>query len=410
MVKPSSILIISLSLLLIGCSSYPSRVSTSRRAFESGNVEVAIDHLKSYVEKKDSDELLYLLELAMAYHTSGQYQNAIDTFQQAEKLSGLTDYTSVSQEAGSMLFNDTLKVHKLDDYEKVLISTFLAIDYALLNQNESALVECRRINHKLDLLIAEGNVSLQKNAFAKYLSALLFENGREYNDAWVDYRQSYQWFPSFPLHGVGLLRMADKLQASQEFNEYRKSFPKDKDYKLKKGWGEVVLLAEIGRAPYKLQDPNFRLVPFMIRSAYSVDHLQMRVPSQKKEISTYTLDDIENTAIQELSERRAALIAKKMGGIVAKQAAAYGIEKATKSPELGTLTALLLHLTDQADLRSWSFLPAKLQLARISLPAGRHEIILDRVVGDGQSTEWKTFEKIEVKPERITFLNIRVFD
>lgn len=375
-----------------------------------GNYEFAIDNLKSFIEKKDADELLYLLELATAYHTAGHYQKAIETFQEAERLGGQTDYTSISQEAGRVLLNDTIKVHKLDDYEKVLISTYLALDYTLMGKWESALVECRRINQKLDQLIAAGNLTYQRSSFAKYLAALLFENEREYNDAWVDYRQSYQWLKTFPLHGIGLLRMADKLQALQELNEYRKLFPTEKEYKLKKGWGEVVLLAEIGRAPYKLEDPSFRLVPLLNPSYYDVEYLQISEPLLGRKSRTYTLDDIENTAIQELSERKAGLIAKKVGGIVAKQAAAYGIEKATKSPELGTLAALFLHLTDRPDLRSWSFLPAKLQLARMSLPAGVHQIILERVGRAGQSTELKKIEKVEVKSDKITFLNIRVFD
>ncbi|NBT60078.1 hypothetical protein EBT16_15005 [bacterium] len=159
-----------------------------------------------------------------------------------------------------------------------------------------------------------------------------------------------------------------------------------------------------------MEDPNFRLVPLMNRSYYGVASLQVIEPILGKKALSYTLEDIENTAIQELEQRRAALVAKKVGGIVAKQAAAYGIEKATKSPELGAITALLLHLTDRPDLRTWSFLPAKLQLARMSLPSGDHEIVLERVGPGGQSTQWKRIPKVQIKSGKMTFLNVRVFD
>jgi len=394
--------------LLSSCSSYPSKIGSSRRAFESGNYEVAIQELQELSSKKDSDELLFLLELGVAYHAAEQWDKAIEVFQQAEKLGSLTDYTSVSQEAGSILLNDTLKNHKLDEYEKVLINTYLAMDFTLQKKWESALVECRRINHKTDQIIASGQPGFSRNAFSKYLAGLIFENEREFNDAWVDYKASYQWLPDFPFHATALLRMADKLKAQQEMLQYKKLFPETSDYRLQKGWGELVVLAELGRAPYKIEDPAFRLVPLMVRSAYAVDHLVVRGLHSAVKSRTYTLFDIENTAILELEERRSALVAKKLGGIVAKQAAGYGIEKVTKSPELGALSALLLHLTDRPDLRSWAFLPAKLQLARLALPAGVHEIVLEGAFSSGQSNGWTQVKKVEILPGAITFVNARV--
>jgi len=395
--------------LLSACSSYTGRIADSRRAFETGNYSVAIETLTELASKKDGDELLLLLELAIAYHASGNYEKAIETFQLAEKLSDSTHYMSVSEEAGSVLLNDTIKRHRLDDYEKVLISMYLAMDFTLINQWESALVECRRINHKLDQMIASGNVTYQKNAFAKYLAALLFENEREFNDAWVDYRLSAQWLPGLSFHSTGLLRMADKLGADQELSEYKKRFPDVKDYRLTKNEGELVLLAEVGRAPFKVEDPNFQLLPLMLRSSYSTSHLELRDSKNRVSAKTEILYDIETTAIQELEERKAGLLAKKMGGIVAKQVTAYGVEKATKSPELGAMAALLLHLTDRPDLRSWNLLPAHLQLLRVKLPAGRHDIVLDRVSRFGHKEEWKTV-RVEIKPQKITFLNVRVVD
>jgi hypothetical protein len=259
-------------------------------------------------------------------------------------------------------------------------------------------------------MIRAGNTHYQKNAFAKYLAGLLFENERQYNDAWVDYRLSAEWLPDFNYHGIGLLRMAEKLGVSQEFLDYKKKYGREIDYKLPKPLGELVLLAEVGKAPFKIEDPNFRLVPFLVRKSFSTQSLIAREPKTKASARTEVLYDIEATAIQELEEKKAALIAKKMAGIVAKQATAYGIEKATKNSQLGAISALVLHLTDRPDLRSWAFLPANLQLLRLKLPAGRHDIVLDRVLRSGQKEEWKTLKNVEVQTGKITFINVRVFD
>lgn len=396
--------------LVTSCSSYPSRIASSQQAFESENYELAIQELQDLASKQDGDELLLLLELGLTQHSAGHYKDAIETFQKAEKLASLTDFTSVSQEAGSVLLNDTLKDHKLDAYEKGLISAYLAIDYTLLKKWESALVECRRMNQKSDVILSEGQNLWMRNPFSKYLAGILFENEKEFNDAWVDYRTSYQWAPEFPFHSISLLRMASILKAQQEWNQYKKDFPGVQDYLLKKDWGELIVIAEVGRAPYKVEDPAFRLVPLMVRNSYSTDHLTITSDRSKKSTRTFTLFDIENTAILELEERRSALVAKKIGGIVAKQVAAHGVEKITKSPELGAMSALLLHLTDRPDLRSWSFLPAKLQLARVPLPQGSHEIVLEGAGAWGQSNGWKKKMRVEIQAGKMTFVNVRAID
>ncbi|MFM8316424.1 MAG: hypothetical protein ACKOA8_19260, partial [Deltaproteobacteria bacterium] len=100
--------------------------------------------------------------------------------------------------------------------------------------------------------------------------------------------------------------------------------------------------------------------------------------------------------------------AKRVGGVIAKRAAAYGVGQLTKSQAAEVLSFLLLRLTDQADLRSWLTLPARLRIARLALPAGRHDLIFDRV-GAGQNSIVKTWDKVLVKPGQIHFLNLRVF-
>ena len=88
-----------------------------------------------------------------------------------------------------------------------------------------------------------------------------------------------------------------------------------------------------------------------------------------RRVRTYPLFDVERTAIKELDNRIAGIIAKKLAGVVVKEVAAAGVQKATKSEVAGAVTSLLLHLTDSADLRSWSTLPAPLPTQRAGAPA-----------------------------------------
>jgi len=384
-------------------------VREPRAYFEQGQYEEAIDRFKKLVAREDNDQLLYLMDLGIVYHSAGRFQESIETFLKADKLAEIKDYTSLAQEAASVLLSDEVKPYKGEDFEKILINVYLAMDYTLSHQWDDALVECRKVNHKLDLMISQGGLPYKRNAFAKYLAATLFEARREWNDAFVDYREVFKWMREFAYLGPPLLRVADKLKAVQEFEELKKKFPDVQKYRIGKEEGEIVLLVEQGRAPIKVPAPEFHLLPkFQRRPSFS-DYVWIRDKDGSHRARSQPLFDIEGTAIRELEGRVAGIVAKKVGGIVAKQIVAHQVAKHTKSQELGVLTAIVLHSTDTADLRSWTTLPARLQLARIVVPAGRHDMVIDMVSTSGfENRGVKQFDGVEVKPGETVFLHYRV--
>src|SRR5207249_3204564 len=151
-----------------------------------------------------------------------------------------------------------------------------------------------------------------------------------------------------PYLGEPLLRVADKLKASQEFAEYKKHYPSITKFRLGRNEGQIILLLEQGRAPIKVPSPSFRLIPtFHVRS-YSSHFGWLRDGNMAAQ--TYGLYDIEKTAIRELNHKMGLILAKKVGGVVVKEVLAAQVEKETKSPLLGALTSLALHATDSADL------------------------------------------------------------
>jgi len=394
--------------LLSGCAGYESRIAKARANFETGQYDQSITELKSLVERDDNDQLLYLMDLGVVYHTAGQYDDALKTFHAADKLKDLKDFTSVSEQVGSVILNDEVKAYRPEDFEKILIHVYLAIDYCLLGKWESALVESRRVNHVLDRMISEGQLPYDRNAFAKYLAAVSFESRGEWNDAFVDYRMLLKWGKGdYPYLPVGLLRMAASLHATQELEEFRKKYPSVQDYQLGNQEGEVILILEQGRGPIKVPHPNFRLMPTFQKRFASSDHAVLKTVDGKRSARSYSLLDIEATAIKDLDHRISGIVAKKVAGVVAKEVIADQVGKQTKSKGLGALTSVILRLTDKADLRHWSTLPASLQLIRMKLPAGRHKLILDILARNGGVQYEKVFESVEIKPKQILFLQHR---
>lgn len=394
---------------MVSCANYAWRIREPRSLIEAGQYDKAIEKLKVLAEKKDNDELLFLMDLGIAYHRARRYGEAVETFLKADRLAEIKDYTSLTQESVSVLLSDEVKPYKGEDFEKILINVYLAIDYTLAGRWEDALVECRRVNHKLDLMISQGQLPYERNAFAKYLAGSLFESQGEFNDAFVDYRQLLKWKGDMPFLDVALLRLADKLKAEQEFGEYRKRYPATKEFRLGKNYGEVVLILEQGQVPIKVPNPAFNRIPQFQRRYYPSEHVKLRDSKNLRVVDSFPYFDIEETAIRELDNRMAAIIAKKVGGIVLKEVVAHQIEK--KNELLGALTRVFLHATDQADLRSWSTLPARLHIARLMLPAGRHDIVLDMVGQSGDVSSGVTrWDGVEIKPGKITFLNYRTVD
>jgi hypothetical protein len=100
----------------------------------------------------------------------------------------------------------------------VLINTYLAMNYAALGNHEDALVEARRVNQKLYMMVSEGQRKYKQNAFARYLSAAVYEADGNFNDAYVDYKETFKLAPAYPGLGRDLWRLA-KLQAMSDETE-----------------------------------------------------------------------------------------------------------------------------------------------------------------------------------------------
>lgn len=410
--RSQALLTLLLACALSACAGYAGKIREPRRHFEQGKFDLAAAKLTELADAKDNDQLLYLMDLGMVYHTAKKYPEAIKAFLQAEKLADRKDYTSVSQEVGAVVTNDDMLFYKGEDFEKVLINVYLAMDYTLSGQWDDALVECRRVNHKLDMMRAAGNPKYQRNLFAKYLAASLFESQGDLNSAFVDYRMLRKWDPGAPFLGPALLRVSDRLRASQEFAQYRKEYPEEKDFKIGKDQGEVIVLVEQGKSPIKVPSYAHHLVPMFQKRSYGSRYVIVRdAADPSRQSQSLPFFDIEETAINELNEKMPGIVAKKIAGIAAKQAIGAGVGAATKEKWLGTLTSLFLHASDKADLRSWTTLPASLQIARLAVPAGRRDIELDMVDGSGgRTSKVARWAGVQIKPGKMVFLNYRTPD
>ncbi len=387
-----------------GCTSARMSDRETDNLFRAGQYDAAAERLRKGVEEQGEsgrDALLYLLDLGLTLHSAGKYEESNKAFLKAEKIAEIKDYTSLSTEGATLLTSDNIKDYKGEDFEKVLINTYLGINFALMGDIENALVEARRVNQKLYRMVNEGERKYKQNAFARYLSAILYESEGNWNDAYIDYKKTWELEPKFPSLGRDLWRLAKLTQNSEDMEKWDAEFnltPEDHRETLKTvsrvkqpGLAEIIVIYENGISPIKRPHPSFSQVPKFYARANPVMAAQVSVSGPTNaQAETAILHDIEWTAMQNLEEKFGGIIAKKIAGIVAKEVVSDQIGKHT-DPLLGLAAKVFFYVSDQADCRSWNLLPHDLQIARLAVAPGTYQVKVSPV-GAGSSLPEKTIQ------------------
>jgi hypothetical protein len=398
---------------LFGCASARMTDFGVDNSFREHKYDEAADKLKKgYATQGENgrDSLLYVLDLGLALHSGGKYDESTKYFLQANDLSVIKDYTSVSTEAATLLVSDNIKDYKVEDFENVLINTYLAMNYATIGNFDDALVEARRTNQKLYMMVSEGKRKYKQSAFTRYLSAMLYEASDDYDDAYIDYKNTLGLAPTYPGIGKDLWRCAVVLGFEDDQEKWDTQFKlTDQDHKdalavgPKSPKGEIIVLYENGISPIKKPNPQFESVPKFYPRYNPVAFADVEVDG-KILGETHSLDNIESMAIENLEEKWGGMVAKKVAGLLVKGAAAYGVEQLTHSKLLGQLTAIGLMKADQADCRSWNLLPHDLQVARIPVDAGTYTV---KIIPRGAGAAAAPTKTIQVARGKRVFVNFR---
>lgn len=403
-------------LFIAACGDYTATTRKARDEFYAGKYTEAAKALEKGAHEDGVNQVLFLFDRATALHQGGDYEESIKDFQLADKLTEIKDYTSLSTEAATLITNDKIVPYRGEDFEKVLISQYLALDYLMLGKYEDALVECRRVNHKLHLMISEGKRKYKLNPFASYVSAMLYENAGEWNDAYVDYQAVHQLVPGFNYLGEDLYRLAWRNGIREDVEkwaqEYRLSEEDKKRIRETASKPEIVVIVENGHSPEKRPNPAWAALPKYYPRSNPIAYADISVNKQPRDRS-YVLFDVERTAIENLDEKFAGLIAKRIAGVVTKEVVAHQVEKRT-DPLVGALLRIGMYVADQADLRSWLTLPKDFQIVRLRVsPGDSYAVQVQPKAVDGTMAGRAPIEKVihfpayQRKPQRV-FIPVRI--
>lgn len=364
----------------------------------------------SDLKDSSTNKLLYFLERASILRKMGDYKTSRKILLAADSLIDELSSTSVTETVASFVHNDSAQSYDGELFEKINIHTILAFSFLEEEDLSSARVEAKRINNRLREFtqdLGNENNSYTEDAFALYLSGMIYEAMDEQDDALVDYKKALAIYESNhyrayfygniekqiakALHRLALKRRRPEL--AQELERRYSTLVASKNTKKK---GEVIILHEAGHIT--LKEAKDFVIPVgnqVVRFSYPI--IKNKVTSYGRtgvELESGMFIPAENAAHlssiahDTLEEKRLRLIAKGLVRVLLKSQINRAVHE-NLGPLAGFLTNIATAATETADTRSWMFMPDAFYVTRIQLPLGSHQLT---VYTDGKAQEPTTIK------------------
>ena len=422
--------------VLSGCATYYKKNIKLHRAIETGQFEAANKLLeKDDKTPKSRNSLLYFLNRGYVSWMLHDYKKSVDYLNTAERT--IDDHSlNLGAEALALITNPMMKPYRAEDFEVVMVNCFKAISFMQMNERESAMVECRRINLKLNQLndkYKDHKNRYQRDAFAQTMMGLLYDADGDYNNAFIAYRNALEIYETdysknFNLQPprqlkLDLLRTAYAVGFGEELSFYERKFGMKYTPPAKKPESELVFFWMNGFGPVKDEwSVNFTIVkgeggmvtfvdegegfsfPFFLKSSSEKDaisklklirvafpkYVERKPTSVSAAITSgktsYPLEPAENIndiAFKTLKDRYLREMANSLLRVATKQA----LEETTrqKDKNAGVFLSIFNAATEKADTRNWQCLPHGISYARIPLTGGNNQLALNVKMTDGKT-------------------------
>ncbi len=439
-IKRTSVFFI-LVFFLFGCASYNQRITEYYNQVSMGDLDAAQKSLeRNKLLQKPRNKLLYDMEMGRLMHLRGEYALSNDYLNKADLLieDGLS---STSDVVVGLVLNSMSQNYKGEEFEIFMLHYYKALNYMYLGQIQEAVVEARRIslqNYAQGDKYKEKSTRYSKDAFSLILQGLIYEYDKNYNDAFISYRNAVEVYNSAPngiYYGVSMpkilqndvMRMAYLLGFNGELSQFQKQFNTKFTYEKPSEGGDLVIFWENGLAPIKEQeDMMFALVKgdsgslfftnalgIMIpvdlgisggTSLNNVHSLNIAYPKYLSIMRPYLravasvnngvgynfelVEDVDNLAVSTLKERSAKELSKILTRMAVKKSAEYSIKAVAKNngsngnsnqllEGIGFGVQLYNLLSEKADTRNWQSLPSQINYVRLPLAKGDNLIKVD---------------------------------
>jgi tetratricopeptide (TPR) repeat protein len=403
---------------LVGCGGHEARTLKMRTALDVGDAKGAVkalnDELEVASEKqlpKDikGDNALLVLDRGSIQQGLVQFDLSKQDFEAADKAIDMLDLAhNAGDTIGEYVFSGSSAKYRAPPYEKLMINTLDMLNYLEQHDLNGARVEARRLSvmqkYYRDTL---GQPQSPILGLGSLLAGFTFEKSNETDEALRYYDEALAF------SGYGSLEDAvARLAPNGSFRSPRiKAMLERAREPQSADDGEVLFVIGYGRVPHKIGER----MPIGLALTYFADALSPTdreaankialqglvtwvnyptlAPGQGKyAVPAVRLDDrfvqleeavnLDREVRAEWKKIEGKIIVSAITRMISRFAVGQGIQAAAGKDSVGGLLASLaaqatLTALDTPDTRSWETLPARVAVARVRLPAGRHRVVLD---------------------------------
>ena len=411
--------VLALSAALTGCATMQSHdklATEMQSAGRSGGIPAAIAQLESTAKtEEEKTALLYNMERGELLRMDRRYGDSTNALLLADirvkewEETAQTNPSKLMGTVGAALISERLKVYEGQDYEKVWVTTRLALNRIAVGDFENARVDIKR-THEREAIIAEfrsketlaaeeeakskgasaGGKELNgypvetlndpevlalkngyQNALSHYLAGFLYEMLNEPGMAAPGYRKAIELKPETAVLEEGLRGL-----------DTRTGFT----WKRRQRMTDVLFVVEAGDAPAR--KPKSFTIPVptgrgLVTASISYPVIEPSTDALLTDLSAAGTDlKLEKVVDVNVMARR--VLKDEMPGMVMRgftRAVAKGVlqNELQKRGGLigGIIGAVASVATEQADDRMWRMLPGRVYVARGYLPPGEHTVTIN---------------------------------
>lgn len=430
--------------LLQSCLTYYQRNIQYQEKFATHKYAEANELLdKNKFIQKDRNQLLYLLEKGVTLQMMERYEESNKYFEEAYLFVENFQH-GAGRDALSAITNDMIRNYGGEDFERIFLHYYKAINYIMLGSLDEALVEIRRINIRLNEITDKykSEKKYKRDAFANVLMGLAYEAAGDENNAFIAYRNAWEIYKDdyTEFFGFGapeqlkkdIIRMAalngfneEKERFERVFNLKYENIPRHKKelvFLWHKGLGPVkdewsinfiVVQGQGGLVMFQNQELGLNFSFYMrsqdegsslgdlkvVRVAfpkYSIRKEMLNgamVSNDSAQKKVELLEDINEIAVKSLRDRMVRELSKTLLRTALKQASAYAARQ--ENENLGAAVSIFNAATEKADTRNWQTLPAKIYYTRLPVYSDTSKIEVKTFKGNHSLVEGK--EEVIVK-------------
>ncbi len=424
-----------LMMLSSSCASFYETTYDYNKKFEEGSLDKALASLRENTQfQKQTVKFLYYANNGILLSILGKYEESNAYFEKAF-LFGEDYRINPAREAASYLTNPSVTIYRGEDHEHLMVLYYKAMNFLKMGRHEEALVECRRLNIRLQQLSDRysSDSKYRRDAFVHLLMGIIYQSDGDWNNAFIAYRNAYDIYEEDYVRLFGL-PAPDQLKADLLRAAWNTGFTEEFEfYKDKFNWpgfvpatpeGELVFFWHNGLSPIKDEwsinfvvnregdnmflfsnpdlnmhysfyvnsdDEKVRLSNMEVFRVAFPRYLERPVYYTQAAIhlrdTSYTLqlgENVNRVAMKCLQERMGLELSKSLLRVALKKTMEYSARKEDES--FGAIIGAINAATEKADTRNWQTLPHSIYYSRIPLSEGTTSITFE-LIRPGQSDE-----------------------